>query len=58
LTETDGATQPTESSGNVQCALSDGDKVILLHCTLIGVGGVAQWLGRRALAGGLSFIYA
>ena len=25
---------------------------------VISVGGVAQWLGRRSVAGGLSLIYA
>ena len=32
---------------------------ILLCCTAqLAVGGVAQWLGCRSVAGGLSLIYA
>jgi len=27
-------------------------------CHSVYIGGVAQWLGRRSLAGGLSLIYA
>jgi len=32
--------------------------IILYFSYMFTVGGVAQWLGRRSLAGGLSLIYA
>ena len=32
--------------------------ILVKHVVLLVFGGVAQWLGRRSVAGGLSLIYA
>jgi len=57
------------NSGSAVCQ-TDNSELRVLMCVMIStdcsyaqivvdmVGGVAQWLGRRSLAGGLSLIYA